>query len=61
MKPKDNSLQMKQVPSALKIDRIMSYTPDVVFDVKPPFQTNGADALRRIWEECLPYFQTPSE
>ncbi|MBV9388316.1 MAG: SgcJ/EcaC family oxidoreductase [Chroococcidiopsidaceae cyanobacterium CP_BM_ER_R8_30] len=43
---------------AKDVDRIMSYYDrDVVFfDVKPPFQTNGADALRRIWEECLPYF-----
>ena len=43
---------------AKDVDRIMSYyDPEVVFfDVKPPFQTNGADALRRTWQECLPYF-----
>jgi SnoaL-like domain len=28
----------------------------IVFDVKPPFQTKGADAYRRTWEACLPYF-----
>lgn len=41
---------------AKEVDRIMSlYVPDVVFyDCKPPFQTKGTDALRRIWEECLP-------
>ncbi len=24
--------------------------------MKPPFQTRGAEAFRRIWETCLPYF-----
>ncbi|MGX2040637.1 YybH family protein [Methylocaldum sp. MU1018] len=40
------------------VNRIMSYyAPDVVFfDCKPPFQTIGAEAYRRIWEECLPCF-----
>jgi ketosteroid isomerase-like protein len=28
----------------------------VAFDVKPPFQTKGAEAWRRTWEECLPCF-----
>jgi uncharacterized protein (TIGR02246 family) len=33
------------------------YAPDVVvFDCKPPFQTNGAIAWRHTWEACLPYF-----
>jgi ketosteroid isomerase-like protein len=43
---------------AKDVDRIMAYyTTDVIyFDCKPPFQTQGADALRRIWEECFPYF-----
>jgi ketosteroid isomerase-like protein len=43
---------------AKDVDAIMAYSaPDVIyFDVKPPFQTVGAKALRRIWEMCLPYF-----
>jgi ketosteroid isomerase-like protein len=43
---------------AKDLDRLMShYAADVViFDVKPPFQTKGAAALRRLWEACLPYF-----
>ncbi len=28
----------------------------VVFDVKPPFQTVGANAWRGTWESCLPHF-----
>jgi len=61
MKPKfDNSLQMK---SAKDIDRIMSYyDPDVVFfDVKPPFQTNGADAFAAFGRVLALFPQTPSE
>lgn len=43
---------------AKDIDRIMAhYATDVTFfDCKSPFQTRGAEAFRRIWEECLPYF-----
>ena len=43
---------------ARDLDRIMNpYAADVVvFDVKPPFQTKGADAWQRTWEACLPYF-----
>jgi ketosteroid isomerase-like protein len=43
---------------AKDIDRIMAhYATDVMFfDCKPPFQTRGAQAFRRIWEECLPCF-----
>jgi ketosteroid isomerase-like protein len=43
---------------AKDMDRIMDhYAADVAaFDVKPPFQTQGAEAWRRTWEECLPYF-----
>jgi uncharacterized protein (TIGR02246 family) len=43
---------------AKDLDRIMSfYARDVVFfDCKPPFQTRGAEAFRRIWETCLPLF-----
>ncbi len=41
---------------AKDLDRLMNhYAADVVvFDVKPPFQTEG-DAWRRTWEACLPY------
>jgi ketosteroid isomerase-like protein len=43
---------------AKNVDRIMAhYDRDVVFyDCKTPFQTVGAEAFRRIWEMCLPYF-----
>lgn len=33
------------------------YAPDaLLFDVKPPYKTKGVDAIRRLWEVCLPYF-----
>lgn len=40
------------------INQIMSrYAPEIViFDVKPPFQIQGREAVRRLWEECLPCF-----
>lgn len=43
---------------AKDLDRMMAHyaTDVIVFDVKPPFQTRGADAWRRTWEACLPYF-----
>lgn len=43
---------------AKDLDRLMHhYASDVVvFDAIPPFQTRGADAFRRTWEACLPYF-----
>ena len=43
---------------AKDIKRMMAhYASDVVvFDVKPPFQTNGAIAWRHTWEACFPYF-----
>lgn len=43
---------------AKDIDQIMSrYTPEaVIFDVKPPFQTKGKDAIRQLWEDALPCF-----
>lgn len=34
-----------------------NYAPDVVlFDVKPPYKTEGVAAIRALWEACLPYF-----
>jgi uncharacterized protein (TIGR02246 family) len=43
---------------AKNVPRIMAcYAPDVVFfDVKPPYQTRGADDFRLLWEQCLPCF-----
>ncbi|OUL33442.1 DUF4440 domain-containing protein [Nostoc sp. T09] len=43
---------------AKDVDRIMSHyaTEVIIFDIKPPFQTNGKEALRQVWSECLPYF-----
>ncbi|GET42744.1 YybH family protein [Microseira wollei] len=43
---------------AKDLDRIVShYATDVTFfDVKPPFQSKGVDAVRRMWEACLPCF-----
>jgi ketosteroid isomerase-like protein len=36
--------------------RMHPYAAEVViFDVKPPFQTTGAEAWRRTWAACLPY------
>ena len=43
---------------AKDLDRLMNhYAADVVvFDAKPPFQTQGAAAWRRTWEACLSCF-----
>lgn len=43
---------------AKDVDQIMSRyaTKVIVFDVKPPFQTQGKEAVRRVWEDCLPCF-----
>ncbi|MEH2176521.1 YybH family protein [Nostoc sp.] len=40
------------------VEQIMSHYANeiIVFDVKPPFQTQGKDACRQVWKECLPYF-----
>ena len=36
---------------------VANYAPDaLLFDVKPPFRTEGPQAIRRVWEACLPYF-----
>lgn len=65
-----NEVQIRQLIAdqqsaicAKDIDRIMfHYTADVIFfDCKPPFQTQGAAAFRRIWEECLPCFPASFE
>ena len=43
------------------IEGIMSiYAPEVVtFDIVPPLQYRGADALRRLWEETFVVYQGP--
>jgi uncharacterized protein (TIGR02246 family) len=48
----------QQAICAKDIDQIMScYAAEVMlFDVKPPFQTQGKEAVRQIWEDCLPCF-----
>lgn len=40
------------------VDQIVSHYANevIIFDVKPPFQIKGKEALRRMWQECLPYF-----
>ena len=39
-----------------------AYAPDVLlFDVKPPFRTRGVEAIRQLWEACLPYFPAQFE
>lgn len=40
------------------VEQIMSrYANEIViFDVKPPFQTKGKEAVRQLWEDCLPFF-----
>ncbi|MBD2060216.1 nuclear transport factor 2 family protein [Oculatella sp. FACHB-28] len=48
---------------AKDVDQIMSHYANevILFDVKPPFQTKGKDAVRQIWEDCLPYFPNSFE
>ena len=42
--------------SSKDLEKIMSlYAADsVIFDVKPPLQTKGKQAIRQLWEESLP-------
>lgn len=36
---------------------VKDYAPDaVLYDAIPPYKTVGADNIRQIWEQCLPYF-----
>ena len=38
------------------------YAPDVLlYDLKPPYRTDGADAMRRTWAACLPCFPAKFE
>ncbi|MGZ3676542.1 MAG: YybH family protein, partial [Ktedonobacterales bacterium] len=43
------------------IEGVMSiYAPEVVtFDIVPPLQYVGADALRKLWEEVFSWLQAP--
>nr|WP_199317034.1 YciI family protein [Chroococcidiopsis sp. [FACHB-1243]] len=63
--PTTNEAQIRQLIAdqqraicAKDVDQIMSrYANEVIlFDVKPPFQTKGKDAVRQLWQDCLPYF-----
>lgn len=40
------------------LDQIMARYADgiIIFDVKPPFQTKGREAVRQLWDEALPCF-----
>lgn len=39
---------------------VKNYSQDaVLFDAIPPYKVVGADNIRKVWENCLPYF--PSE
>lgn len=44
---------------AKDINGLMShYVPDILlFDILPPLEHKGISAYRKIWSECLPYFQ----
>lgn len=36
---------------------VADYAPDaVLFDAIPPYKTVGADKIREVWEQCLPFF-----
>lgn len=36
---------------------VANYTPDtVLFDAIPPYRSVGADAIKAIWDKCLPFF-----
>ncbi|TWT96986.1 SnoaL-like domain protein [Botrimarina colliarenosi] len=36
---------------------VADYAPEaVLFDAIPPYRTDGPEAIRRLWENCLPYF-----
>ena len=36
---------------------VKDYAPDaVLYDAIPPYKTVGADNIRQVWENCLPYF-----
>ncbi len=40
------------------VDAMMAdYAPEAhLFDCKPPYTTDGRDAIRALWEACLPFF-----
>jgi uncharacterized protein (TIGR02246 family) len=36
---------------------LADYAPDaVLYDAIPPYKTEGVDNIRKVWENCLPYF-----
>jgi uncharacterized protein (TIGR02246 family) len=50
--------EWSKAPEARDVDGLLAgYEPDaVLFDVKPPYRVDGIDAIRRMWEACLPCF-----
>lgn len=55
--------EQQRVICAKDVNQIMAHYADevILFDVKPPFQTKGKEAVRRVWSECLPYFPNAFE
>ncbi|MBD2095970.1 nuclear transport factor 2 family protein [Trichocoleus sp. FACHB-591] len=51
-------VEQQQAICSKDVDQIMScYAHEIIlFDVKPPFQTKGKEAVRQLWEDSLPYF-----
>lgn len=63
MSPDEKTLQnmltdWSKALEAGDLDAMLSdYAADVVlFDACPPYKTEGIDAVRKVWEHCLPYF-----
>jgi uncharacterized protein (TIGR02246 family) len=48
---------------AKDVDQVVSRyaTEVIIFDVIPPFQIKGKDALRQVWEDCFPCFPNTFE
>lgn len=46
------AFEQKDIPGLVK-----DYQSDVLlFDCKPPYKTEGKEAVKQLWEQCLPYF-----
>ena len=47
-----SALEKKDVAAMMQ-----HYLPDaLLFDACPPYKTEGAEGIRKVWESCLPYF-----
>ena len=57
---RDVLIQWAQAIISRDLEGLMAlYADDVIyFDSKPPFQTNGKEAVRAIWHDNFPYFPT---